>query len=63
MGSQLNNSPFFPWSDKLLCRNVTNKFNSDAQYWVRDRPIVLFFHCDGLGFTSILVYSCLFFSR
>ena len=41
---QLNNLPFFSSTDESLCRNVTNKFNSNVLYLVGDRLIISFFH-------------------
>ena len=41
---QFNNSPFFPATDESHCRNVANIFSSNAQYWVRYRLILSFFH-------------------
>ena len=35
---------FFRSTDESLCNNVTNKFTSNAQYWVGDRLIHSFFH-------------------
>ena len=41
-------------TDESLCRNVTN-----AQYWVRDRLILAFFHYYVLTFMWTIPYSCL----
>ena len=41
---QLNNSPFIPLTDESLCHNVTNKFSSNAQYWVGDKLMCLHSH-------------------
>ena len=40
----------FSSTDESLCRNVTDKFTSNAQYWVGDRLILSIFYYKALAF-------------